>query len=174
VIFVVTIPEHKKWFEEALGGDLEVDSTRWRVELMPFDELNANGPSAEATVVRPTVQYSLQAETTVPQAEVPSDSIPLQEDNKQETEQSTKEGIVEKSRQIEVLLLYFIAKSGYVSREDLVKKCASVGVRTSERSVSRQLKSLAERGLLVFTGQGYEPTPEAIRVVKTAKHAQAS
>ncbi len=75
-------------------------------------------------------------------------------------------GVIEKGRQVEVLLLYFIAKFGYESREDLVRRCASAGVKTSQRSVSRQLKNLSRLGLFVFTGQGYEPTPEAIRIVK--------
>jgi hypothetical protein len=165
VIFVVTMPEHQKWFEEALGSDLEVDNTRWRVELMPFNELNVNRPSAEATVASSAVRHDFQSEPALPEAGESPNSSPGK-DEEQVTEQPIGQAVTEKGRQVEVLLLYFIAKSGYVSREDLVKKCASVGLRTSERSVSRQLKDLADRGLLIFTGQGYEPTLEAISVVK--------
>jgi hypothetical protein len=170
VIFVVTMPEHKNWFEEVLGSDLEVDNTRWRVELMPFEELNLNKPSDKATVASSEVRHSLQSEPVLFQTGKSPNSI-SGKDGERVTEQPTGQVVTEKGRQVEILLLYFIAKSGYVSRDGLVKKCASVGLKTSERSVSRQLKSLAERGLLVFTGKGYEPTSAAIEVVKTAAHA---
>ncbi|MGH9918491.1 MAG: winged-helix domain-containing protein, partial [Nitrososphaerales archaeon] len=58
----------------------------------------------------------------------------------------------------EEVVLSLVVAGWYSSREELAKKCEDVGLEVSERSVSRYLKELTDRGLLRRVGNGYEPT----------------
>ena len=58
----------------------------------------------------------------------------------------------------EETVLSLVIAGGYTSREELAKKCNDAGLEVGERSVSRLLRNLTERGLLRRVGNGYEPT----------------
>ena len=58
----------------------------------------------------------------------------------------------------EKIVLSLVLTGGYTSREEIAKKCGEAGLDVGERSVSRYLRNLTERGLLKRVGNGYEPT----------------
>jgi hypothetical protein len=58
----------------------------------------------------------------------------------------------------EMVVLSLVIAGGYTSREEIAKKCGEAGLDVGERSVSRYLRNLTERGLLRRVGNGYEPT----------------
>ena len=58
----------------------------------------------------------------------------------------------------EEIVLSLVLTGGYTSREEIAKKCSEAGLDVGERSVSRYLRNLTERGLLKRVGNGYEPT----------------
>jgi predicted transcriptional regulator len=64
----------------------------------------------------------------------------------------------------EEIVLSLVLKGGYTSREEIAKKCSDAGLDVGERSVSRYLRNLTERGLLRRVGNGYEPTEQSRKV----------
>ena len=58
----------------------------------------------------------------------------------------------------EKIVLSLVLTGGYTSREEIAKKCGEAGLDVGERSISRYLRNLTERGLLKRVGNGYEPT----------------
>jgi len=62
------------------------------------------------------------------------------------------------------MVLSHIVLHGFTSREEIAKKCGEAGLDVGERSVSRYLRNLTERGLLKRVGNGYEPT-ELVRKI---------
>jgi len=61
----------------------------------------------------------------------------------------------------EKIVLSLVIAVGYTSREEIAKKCGEAGLDVGERSVSRYLRNLTERGLLKRVGNGYEPTEQS-------------
>ena len=63
----------------------------------------------------------------------------------------------------EKIVLSLVLTGGYTSREEIAKKCSDAGLDVGERSVSRYLRNLTERGLLRRVGNGYEPTGQVTK-----------
>jgi len=61
----------------------------------------------------------------------------------------------------EEVLLSIILANGFTSREDMAKKVSREGRKIRARSVTRLLRGLVGKGLLLRVGNGYEPTEAA-------------
>jgi hypothetical protein len=69
----------------------------------------------------------------------------------------------------EEMVRTLVIAGGYTSRDEIAKRCNEAGLEVGERSVSRYLRILTERGLLQRVGNGYEPTELSRRLSRQDK-----
>jgi hypothetical protein len=76
-------------------------------------------------------------------------------------EHEVKVEVLQPLGRAEMVVLSLVIAGGYTSREEIAKKCGEAGLDVGERSVSRYLRNLTERGLLKRVGNGYEATEQS-------------
>ena len=128
--FIVTSETHSEQLLRILGEDPPADPDKFLVDVIQFESLNQIGPEKDEP-----------------------DQRMEEEDLQKSSEQGSTLGKAEQA------VLSHIIAHGFTSRDEIARRCTDAGAgEMSERSVSRYLRALTERGFLRKVGNGYEPT----------------
>jgi len=127
--FVVTSQVHAQQLFKILNEDQPADPDKYFIDIIEFESLNQ---------VTPGVQTSDEEEA-----------------KKFRTTEKPQEKQIGDA---EEAILDYILAHGFTSREEISQNCTARGLDMSVRSVSRCLKTLAEKGMLRRDGKTYVPT----------------
>ena len=180
ILFVVTMPEQVGDIHEILdrGG---VDPVTYRTEVIPFQDLNrddavaegakAKGdePGASPTQMRDGGEGAREPPASPPQETAPAvgdpEAAPHHHDRRADDVPAKKV----RAETAEALILWHIANNGFEDRETVASAC-----HTSPRSVTRHLRDLEEKGLIVREGNRIVASPKGLDVLNTARKAHAA